>query len=337
MNKKLIKEFTKYVEQIQFDINNEKSKKKKLIHSFRLQAIMKTLQVIIDFPYKITKSTQLSEIKGIGKKSLEYIDEVINYGKIKKVNDDIIDKTYLTYINQLDNIYGIGQTNAIKLYKKYGIKSIDDLKYMISTAQIELPQHVLIGLKYYGQIKEKIPRSEMENIDIYLHNVLSKLNKNLFGIICGSYRRQAEFCNDIDMLIVCKLITQNINNDINYLNKFVTILKKKKFIVDSLTSDDVPTKYMGLCRLPDKKKINDIRRIDIRFIPYESYYTALLYFTGPAEFNKKMRRVAETMNYKLNEYGLYKNKSPNKSFIINSEKKIFDLLGMEYVSPEFRY
>ena len=29
MNKKLIKEFTKYVEQIQFDINNEKSKKKK--------------------------------------------------------------------------------------------------------------------------------------------------------------------------------------------------------------------------------------------------------------------------------------------------------------------
>ena len=104
MNKKLIKEFTKYVEQIQFDINNEKSKKKKLIHSFRLQAIMKTLQVIIDFPYKITKSTQLSEIKGIGKKSLEYIDEVINYGKIKKVNDDIIDKTYLTYINQLDKI-----------------------------------------------------------------------------------------------------------------------------------------------------------------------------------------------------------------------------------------
>ena len=40
------------------------------------------------------------------------------------------------------------------------------------------------------------------------------------------------------------------------------------------------------------------------------------------------------MNYTLNEYGLYNEK--NKLFKVNSEKEIFDLLGMEYVDPQFR-
>jgi DNA polymerase (family 10) len=40
---------------------------------------------------------------------------------------------------------------------------------------------------------------------------------------------------------------------------------------------------------------------------YESFPSALLYFTGSAELNKKMRQVAKEMGYKLSEYGLFKN------------------------------
>jgi DNA polymerase/3'-5' exonuclease PolX len=117
---------------------------------------------------------------------------------------------------------------------------------------------------------------------------------------------------------------------INYLKLFIEKLIEDKFIIDSLTDIDVPTKYMGLCKFKD----NPIRRIDIRFIPYESYYYAMLYFTGSKDFNKKMRLIAINMNYTLNEYGLYDDK--NKLFKVNSEKEIFDLLNMEYVDPQFR-
>ena len=40
------------------------------------------------------------------------------------------------------------------------------------------------------------------------------------------------------------------------------------------------------------------------------------------------------MGYTLNEYGLYNSK--NKLIKTNSEKDIFDALGLEYIEPEGR-
>jgi DNA polymerase/3'-5' exonuclease PolX len=73
-------------------------------------------------------------------------------------------------------------------------------------------------------------------------------------------------------------------------------------------------------------------------MPYDSYYTSLLYFTGSGEFNRKMRLLASQMNYKLNEYGLYKKLKNNKykKIHIASEKDIFNHLHMEYINPPFR-
>lgn len=330
MNQQLITEFEKYIKQIHFDIINTKSKKDKLGHSFRLQATQKVLDIIKNFPSEIKNSAQLSGIKGVGKNSLKNIDEIIEKGKLSKVMDDILDQTYLKYIDELDELYGIGKTKALEYYRTYGVKSIKDLQQLYADGKINLPDNVVIGLKYYGMAKEKIPRSDMIEIDNYLHNVVAKIDIELFCIICGSYRRQKETSNDIDVLIIHPSFKSvNSKPPVNYLNLFVKELKKNKFIVDSLTSDDVPTKYMGLC-----KWNNVIRRIDIRFIPYNSYYAATLYFTGSADLNKRMRVLADSLGYKLNEYGLYDDKGIQ--FEVNSEKDIFDLLALEYISPENR-
>ena len=57
---------------------------------------------------------------------------------------------------------------------------------------------------------------------------------------------------------------------------------------------------MGLCSFNN----GPIRRIDIRYMPISSFYTALIYFTGSKNFNKQMRLYAIKLGYKLNEYGL---------------------------------
>ena len=69
---------------------------------------------------------------------------------------------------------------------------------------------------------------------------------------------------------------------------------------------------MGIFKWKNSKP----RRIDIRFIPYDSYYSAILYFTGPKDFNKNMRLNAIAQNYTLNEYGLYDEN--NKLIKVNS-------------------
>eukprot|EP01006_Ploeotia_vitrea_P021693 TRINITY_DN54123_c1_g1_i1.p1 TRINITY_DN54123_c1_g1~~TRINITY_DN54123_c1_g1_i1.p1 ORF type:complete len:438 (+),score=254.08 TRINITY_DN54123_c1_g1_i1:146-1459(+) len=91
----------------------------------------------------------------------------------------------------------------------------------------------------------------------------------------------------------------------------------------------------------NKKRVH--RRIDLQFLPYNSYYYGILYFTGSGEFNRQMRGEALSQDYKLNEYSLRKIVDTTTDPIelgdpveVHSEQEIFDKLGMAYVKPEDR-
>ena len=91
---------------------------------------------------------------------------------------------------------------------------------------------------------------------------------------------------------------------------------------------------MGFCRYEKKNY-----RIDIRLVPLESYYSALVYFTGSYQLNTKMRSIAKKLGYKLNEYGLFKRNIDVEypdPIILNSEKDLFDILKIEYLEVEQR-
>ena len=78
---------------------------------------------------------------------------------------------------------------------------------------------------------------------------------------------------------------------------------------------------------------NIVRQIDILITTEQSYYLALLYFTGSKYFNIYIRTFALQYNMKINEYELLKN---NKRVNINSEEEIFEVLKMQYIKPEYR-
>lgn len=62
----------------------------------------------------------------------------------------------------------------------------------------------MLGLKYVGKFKGKIPRKHIDDI----HDYLTKFNSNI--VICGSYRRGLEYSSDIDVLLYCQdLLTMN--------------------------------------------------------------------------------------------------------------------------------
>lgn len=61
----------------------------------------------------------------------------------------------------------------------------------------------------------------------------------------------------------------------------------------------------GVCKLADEEDEKyPYRRIDIRIIPHDQYYCALLYFTGSDAFNRDMRTVALEKGFTLNEYSI---------------------------------
>lgn len=330
-NNNIIKWFELLIKQLEF-YTDVKTGKEKLVYSYKVNSIRKALDVIKNINFKIKSGEQLKDYDNIGKGTIKRINEIIETGKLSEVNEADISGSHIAYVEELMKIFGIGRVTAYELYTIHGIKNIDELKKAVKEKKIALPDNIIKGLKYYDKIKTKIPRSEMDDIYIYLLKTGIKLDPDMNVRLCGSYRREKEFCGDIDVIISHpKIITKKQAEKSTLMRDFIIILEKNEFIVDSFTSEDVPTKYMGICNL-DKK--HDLRRIDIRYIPQESYYTAILYFTGSRDFNLKMRNIALSMGYTLNEYRLLNDK--NKPFKINSEKELFEILNMEYLVPKDR-
>lgn len=338
-NEKIVREFEKLIQQIKYDIDHSQSKNESMTNYYRLRQITKSLDIISKYPKEIKSGIQLKGIKGIGKGTMSRIDEILKTGKLSEIKIDKEEKKYLSYIEELEQIIGIGRKTAFELVTKYDIKNIEELKKAYNDGTIELPNQIVVGLKYYGVYQQKIPREEIDKIDKLLYNNIRLVDKELFHVICGSYRRLKPVSNDIDVLITHPKIKTKLQlkTSPNYLLKVVKQLKDINFLIDDLTDKDFEIKYMGFCMLKENSKEYPVRRIDIRYIPYDSYYTALLYFTGSGEFNRKMRLLAQELGYKLNEYGLYKLEDGKQNKLkITSEKEIFNHLGMEYIPPEKR-
>jgi len=216
----------------------------------------------------------------------------------------------------------------IKQWEKLGITTIEQLKEAIKENKIKTTHHIDIGIKYYKDINQRIPREEINILKNIFRNVLKEISKDLIFEICGSYRRGCIDSGDIDILVSHPNFIENIENA-KFLTRIIKNCKEKNIIIDSLTEKG-ETKYMGIC------KIKEIaRRIDIRVVNYKSYYTSLLYFTGNKEFNIFIRNKAIEKNYSLNEYGLTDIRNNNIIFL-NYEKEIFDILDLKYLTPEER-
>jgi DNA polymerase/3'-5' exonuclease PolX len=330
MNKKIIDQFHRLLKQVEYETDYG-NKKVRAINVHRIKSIKTVIDVLTKLNFKITNVDQVKNIKGIGKGSLRRIEEILKTGKLSEINEEIINQEYIKYVEELANVFGIGRKSAFDLFTKYNIKSVEELKKLNDEGKIELPENVVKGLKYYTKIKKDIPREEMDIMNNILIENLYLTDINLFGVTCGSYRRLKTMSGDLDFLITHPSYKIKNKMKTNYLELFIYKLIENGYIVDSFTGENVETKYMGLFRI-DKK--HPIRRIDIRFFPEESYYFGLLYFTGPGDFNRRMRQHAINLGYTLNEYGLYDEKG--KMIRANSEEEIFSKLGMIYLPPELR-
>lgn len=202
----------------------------------------------------------------------------------------------------------------------------------------KLNGHQLLGVKYFHDMSQKIPRDEVQRAERILKAAANHMNPDLQVNLCGSFRRGRPKSGDIDCLITHPKITtmeELDNHPVNILSKFVELLTNLDFLIDHLT-DFGRSKYMGFCIVKQQgKKNNTARRIDIRFIPFNSYGAAILYFTGSKNFNTQMRTWALGRGYSLNEYGL-KNVKDNTLIACKTEEEVFKILDYPYKKPEER-
>ncbi|VVU94686.1 DNA polymerase beta palm [seawater metagenome] len=353
LNEKIIEEFSRLLGFIQEQINDallKNNKKDVTKHSFRLRQIRAALAAIKRYDLEITEKTlkDVGTLRGIGAGSLKRIEEILINGKLSEIKGFVDKKgSRRTALKELQDVVGIGSSIAVDLVDKFNVKSVDDLIKKHKKGKIELSRPILLGLKYHGVYKKDIPRAEIDKIQEFLKGIISKLNKELEfndkNKLCvqvtGSYRRGKQTSNDIDVLLTkYGTKTDNKKQDAKYVKILIDILKKplkqndnKPLLIDDMTDKNATFKYMGFC----KYKKYPVRRMDIIFVAFESYYPALLYFTGSRELTLQMRKKAQDLGLKLNENELYDIRN-KKRIKVNSEQDVFKHLQMDYLEPNKR-
>jgi len=287
MNKEIINQLTlfAYYYSILGDVYRERAYKLAI-------SSIKELNVEINLEY--IKNHKIKNINKIKEKIIEWL----NTKEIKELNVLKNSKVVKAY-SIFNKIMGVGPQH-IKNWIDNKIYNLDDLKKAEKIGKISLTRIQSLGLKYYNDLNERIPRKEIEEI----YNILKIPN----SIILGSYRRESETSGDIDILTTTKIEHLNINNAVILIKGAV----RMSFIM---------------------KHAGKMRQVDILYSPKENYYFALLYFTGSWEFNEYMRSVAKSMGYKLNQVGLF---DGNKMINVSSEGDIFDILNIKYIEPKYR-
>uniref|UniRef100_A0A6C0AXS7 DNA polymerase beta n=1 Tax=viral metagenome TaxID=1070528 RepID=A0A6C0AXS7_9ZZZZ len=291
---------------------------------FRAKAYQKAQETIIAFKGDITDpEKQLKGKTGIGNTILSKLEEYINTGTL-----GILEREKNNPVNLFTKIYGVGPKKADELVKA-GITSISDLRKNNNV----LNDIQKVGLKYYDDINERIPRSEIDDFFITLSLIFEELAPMgaKFDIV-GSYRRGLANSGDIDVIIT------NEKNNNSVFNQLLDRLIENGIIIEVLSRGKV--KSLVIAKIYPDKKDTLARRVDFLYAPPEEYAFAVLYFTGSKIFNTLMRQRALDLGYTLNEHGLSYMKGGVKGSKVDKEfpdeKSIFDFLGMKYKKPEER-
>lgn len=267
----------------------------------------------------VYKQGKLMELEGIGKSIGGAIEEYIKTGHIEKW--DKLKKKYNIDFSTFRKMRGLGPKRLYVLYKKLGIKDVNDLKKALEKQEIR-------ELSGFGKKSEEEIK---KNLDFFLQTDVSrkllglvieyaeKLRDDLAksGLfekveIAGSTRRMKETVGDLDILCV----SDNPKAGMDYFTK----MKQVKDIIvkgDKKTSVDLDA---GLS-------------CDLRIVEKEEFGAALQYFTGNKEHNVKLRKIAISKGLKLNEYGVFKGKTRIAG---KSEAEVYKILGLEVMPPEMR-
>jgi NAD-dependent DNA ligase len=288
---------------------------------FRARAYQKAQETIMAIPVDILSPQDLKGKPGIGDTIMEKLNEYVSTGTLK-----VLEREKNNPINIISEVYGIGPKKAKELVDK-NITTIEELR----EKQDELLNDTQkVGLKYYEDILQRIPRSEIDQYAHIFKKAFDKINipgsDSAFEIV-GSYRRGAVSSGDIDVIIT--------SDSLKVFPDFIDILIKERIILEVLSRG--PSKCLVIAKIPSSSYA---RRVDFLYTSKDEYPFSVLYFTGSKIFNTVMRHQALTMGLTMNEHGLYKMDGKKKGERVDhhfkNEKDIFDYLRMEYKEPNER-
>ena len=295
-------------------------------------AAIKTLQELTTIR-SITDLPLATKGDGLGVQIRKKIQYILEFGALEITPEA---RAKADALDVFRGIYGVGPKKAEDLIAE-GHRTISDIRAALVANPKLLNRSQLIGLRYYDDLQERIPRAEM---DIHAEILMEAKPAALAGVIVGSYRRGTATSGDIDMLLTCPSGSSASGSSSTttgtWLKKMVAALKTKGYLKEVLAQGD--HKCLAVASLPSLPCVPPAkaRRLDLLVIDPAEFPFAVLYFTGSDGFNVRMRSVAVEKGYTLNEHALTHVATGVAVPGLRTEKDIFAFLGLVWREPTER-
>ncbi|KXL49055.1 MAG: hypothetical protein FE78DRAFT_86559 [Acidomyces sp. 'richmondensis'] len=296
-----------------------------------VRAYSTSIAAIAAYPHKISNPREILALPGCDAKIANLFIEHSNTGQIQAVldfeNDVDLQVLHLFY-----KIWGVGATTAREFYFDRGWKDLDDI---VEYGWSILSRVQQIGIKYYEDFLDLIPRAEVEEIGRTVHRHAVKVrDEGIQSLIVGGHRRGKLASGDVDIIISHPDESQTLN----IINEIVTSLESEGWITHTLlisvnnshrdqqtlpfksqgnsrtgnlsfgggfdTLDKAlvvwqdpswPTRAVDLAKDPKAKNPNMHRRVDIIISPWRTVGCAVLGWSGGTTFQRDLRRFAKNV------------------------------------------
>lgn len=279
--------------------------------------------------------------EAIGARLRQKTAEYCATGRIAQLDELLAAPETRAYL-EFDRVLGFGPT-TIRALISQGILSREDLIRAVQLQKVLLTPIQDLGLRYFDDLQRKIPRDDVARVSEIIFTEIFKTARELFDEqtahqllveVAGSYRRRAPMSSDIDILVTSPPATghrarrQNSGGDpgrslLHHLHERLRA-----------NPDFVSLVVLGSQKYSFLFHYRWVISIDIIYVPHESYYAALIYFTGSQSFNIWMREQFKKIGYSLNQYDL--TSIDGKTVQLVSEEQAFALLGIPYIPPQNR-
>src|SRR5215831_8213632 len=292
--------------------------------SFRVRAYESAAQAIAAQATDLGKMTvkELQKIEGIGKSTADKIRELIETGKVAKL--EALRQKHPVSVVALLRIQGLGPKALTRLRGELGVQSIDDFRRV-------LVEHKLRELKGFGQKSEEKLASALARLDeqgsvgrtpisvaLPLATRVVARMLEVRGVThasyCGSLRRFSETVGDVDIVVVGAAPEP-------VMEALVTMASVERVIARGESKTSVVT-HRGT-------------QIDLRVVAAHQLGAALLYFTGSKGHNIKLRQRALARGMTLNEYALTEIEG-GRVVASETEEQIYRALGLPFIAPVLR-
>ncbi len=267
---------------------------------------------------RLIREGKLESVKGIGKTTAKLIQEMIETGEPPALLKDLQEKLPESVMDLLE-IRGLGPGRISLLYRKLGIRSVDELEQALESGQLLALEG--FGPKTLTKIRDGIERFRAYRGKFLLgkayplaQELYAELHAQGFKAeIVGSVRR---FCP----------VVQNINVVLTGKTHEQALEIVKKTLQGWKTEDLHGAEWrfvhhtLGIPCL-------------IEWVPEDLFPWTIRYRTGSKTHNEKFYAFVVEKGFTWDGLCIHKD---NKRLPVQTEEDIFHLLDLQYIPPELR-